>query len=501
MRTEWAGILSRLNYGSDLDGMSDHLKALGVAGQFKDAHAHVNAGAIVQSPIEYAQLAGAILQGVPAEDKSNFRGHEVAARLASMQLVAAGFNTKTLERDAPRMDEKLTNSFSISKRWLSLGGVRQMVKKPSNHLKPRLVLLDRMQEEAQRTLFFKSQINVAAGHLERGAVLGDNLDPAPSAENLNFVQKFDAFVVDESNGSLSFGITGDPDAAYSDTVANDFGSTNKVSPEHFASLLVLAMPRNFLVLNPDVPKTIQKALEENTLQAKANALFDVYQDVAVRLGEFEGRVFKESRLRTTTPQSAGATGAASNLADQPMTVLETVALFDKNVRDVYRLGAFRTAARAIASGWHFKIVKPFVVTVVEPIRESRAKLRAEASLSEVLQRRYVNPDQDLRSLLVKLERRKRQANQIDANTSKLELALIRNINAYVQGKSPQIDTALDLSISENGWAKELVDSAIAYVAKISKESSGSGVRGSELTRLQSRAVYRGTAFAPPSTNT
>ena len=154
--------------------------------------------------------------------------------VAVMNLVAAGYNPKSMERDAPRLQYKVEGKgFSLAKRATYIGQGGVTVRDPVKHILPRLAVLQGMQETFRSILYSKDQ--------------PANVDPA---------------------------------------------LTRKENLLEFGSMMIASMPQDFLVLNQDIVQTLKRLSEQcGVATSKFSELkerfLNVHQYVATSLETFD----------------------------------------------------------------------------------------------------------------------------------------------------------------------------------------------------------------------
>lgn len=179
------------------------------------------------------------------QTNENFRGYNLGSyninRVAAMNLIAAGYNPKTLELDAPSLDYKAKEvGFSALTKVLSVASKScgKTTRTPEKHIVPRLEALDGMQQALKDKLYPEGQKAVVE-HL------------------LN------------NNASLT----------------------------EFGALMIASMPRDFLILHPVFVQEI-KALTEKckvdgkdfeNFQANKKAFENIHSDVSKALNEHQSR--------------------------------------------------------------------------------------------------------------------------------------------------------------------------------------------------------------------
>jgi len=178
-----------------------------------------------------------------AFEESSDRDKDLAFNVASvavMNLVATGFNPKTMQRDAPRLQYKIEEKgFSMTKRMAYIGQPGVTVRDPEKHIMPRLELLEGLQKNFRSILYPSNK--------------PANVDPA---------------------------------------------LTSKDSLLEFGSMMIASMPQDFLVSNENLVGELKKLCDECSddgaqfSDLKTRFLM-VHQEVSQQLKSFDSKEASE----------------------------------------------------------------------------------------------------------------------------------------------------------------------------------------------------------------
>lgn len=162
------------------------------------------------------------------------------ASVAVMNLVAAGFNPKTMQRDAPRLQYKIEEKgFSMRKRMSYIGQPGVTVRNPVKHILPRLQALEGIQKTFKSVLYPSNK--------------PVNIDPA---------------------------------------------LTSKDSLLEFGSMMIASMPQDFLVVHEDLVGKLQGLCVECSKDGSQfpdlkKKFLEVHQEVSQRFEKFDSEQASE----------------------------------------------------------------------------------------------------------------------------------------------------------------------------------------------------------------
>ncbi|HEX4917414.1 MAG TPA: hypothetical protein VFV43_05910 [Limnobacter sp.] len=435
-----AGVFSRLRFADkSADRQSDHLKAVVMLSQpaeLPNQNEQMN---------QFTQLVQSQLKGLPvrgqasAEEVFYGRGDVVSGKFAAMHLVAAGINPRTLHRDAPRLDDKIENGFSGWKKWYIFSANRATVKKPENHLLPRLQILEKVQQAITGVVF--PQLN------------GSLIAPA---NRLNA-----QLVISNQRIELRQG-----------------NEVTEITPNHCASLMLLALPRDFLVLKPELVRRFNEICAASTAavseEDKVGALHQLHIQLQESLQEFSQRVTQDEQVQhqgldPTNPRRA-----------QPLSIRSEVRAADELIKQRHRVDPVIKMAVALGHWLHRRIGRPFMVRFVEPqIRASKA-IDAERKNLAKLQQNWTDQDRELVELFARLDA---------LQTTPDNRAFKKMLRDYITGGS--IEIRLSQNLADDSEEYRLLADAIAYTNRVTRENQNIRVTDPQLIRVQTRRAILG----------
>jgi hypothetical protein len=288
------------------------------------------------------------------ESNENYGGHNLGSyninRIAAMNLVAAGYNTKTLERDAPSLEYKTSKvGFSgLTKVMYAASRAGKITREPGKHVQPRLDALAGMQQLLEAKLYPPKQ-PVEVRHL----------------------------------------------------------LTSNLALTEFGALMIAAMPKDFLILNPGFVKEIESLTTKCKNEAAGFEHFVANKEAFVNIHKNLSDALDKHRQK------------------EKAEVTALVEISDQLVVDVHRRGAIKKAVSSIARSFMLNIGAPLgglKRAMGEFLNASSASMRFKGAMADS---RAKHPVPGLLHALKTTE------NLVDEQKSTLE--------KFLCGKSDQLD--------------------------------------------------------------